>query len=154
MSKCLNVILCNEEKKTQTNKALGRSHQHLCRITSVTDTSPLRNSQLWTWTSAPPWPWILQDVIMSPKSKPQKNLPIMVHFGKGQNRLLKYIVNERNTKQLTYRSQLVATLGMTLEGEGIFRGMATVFLKLDELFSFWIVCLCAFVYMLYLNKSF
>ena len=154
MSKCLNVILCNEEKKTQTNKALGWSHQHLCRITSVTDTSPLRNSQVWTWTSAPPWLWILQDVIMSPKSKPQKNLPIMVHFGKGQNRLLKYMVNERNTKQLTYRSQLVATLRMTLEGEGIFRGMATVFLKLDELFSFWIVCLCAFVYMLYLNKSF
>lgn len=60
----------------------------------------------------------------------------MVHFGKGQNRLLKYMVNERNTKQLTYRSQLVATLRMTLEGEGIFRGMATVFLKLDELFSF------------------
>lgn len=56
------------------------------------------------------------------------------------------MVNERNTKQLAYRSQLVATLRMTLEGEGIFRGMATVFLKLDELFSFRIVCLCAFVY--------
>lgn len=39
-------------------------------------------------------------------------------------------------KQLTYRAQLVATLRMTLEGEGIFRGMVTVFLKLDELFSF------------------
>lgn len=136
------VILCNEEEK-----ALGRSHQHLCWITSMTH--PHHGiPQAWKWTSAP-HVTMDDDFNMSLKSKPQKNLSIKIHFGKGQNRLLK--IHGKWSKQLTYRSWLAATLRMTLEGKGVLEEWLLLFLKL---FSFWTVCLCSFVYILFLNKIF
>lgn len=155
MNKCLNVILCNEEKKTQTNKTLGRSHQHLCWITSVTlphHGIHRREHELWLHM----WPWMTQDIIISPKRKPQKDLFIVVHFGKGQTRLLKIHWEMKETPNSCHTDQLVAPLRMTLEGKRVFRGMATPLSSwagsfLFELYVCVLLCICYFLIKIFLS---